>query len=123
MGRENWRYKQLDRERETAKKVPAQWTGIGCLVIMLIGVVAYMISGWFLEANALNHWIYIPPVLISAPFIPFLQPGVFLRLVLGVLAALMSYGVLSAIYSIMFPPQLGERDVPPLRPKRRRRDS
>ncbi len=120
MGRETRRYVD-EEDRLKPKQMDPVWRGVGCLIIVALGIVGYFLSGILLNANMENHWVYIPPVIMAPPFLPWLPPGTALRIVIGLIAVILGYTVISAVYAIMFPIRLGETDVPPLRRSDRRR--
>jgi hypothetical protein len=97
------------------------WRGVGCLIIITLGVLGYYLSGVILEANFENEWVYIPAEIISPPFAPWLPPGALLRIVVGLIAIALGYTVVNVLYAVFFPIKLGETDVPPLRRSGRRK--
>jgi hypothetical protein len=113
------------QEYETIAKqrtIHPVWRGIGCLLIIFLGVAGYLFSGWFLGANAENHWIFLPPEVLNPAFAPFLPSGAVVQIVVAVLFMIFSYGALSVLYAVFFPIQPGEQDSPQLyRRKSRRR--
>lgn len=120
MGRETIRYVD-EEERMKPKQLNPVWRGVGCLIIVTLGAVGYILSGGLLNANMRNHWIYIPPEIYAPSIFPWLPPGVALRIVLGLMAAMLGYGVISVVYAILFPIRRGELDVPPLSRSDRRK--
>ncbi len=122
MGRDSWRFRQSDEEREKRKRMNPVWRGVGCFTVVLLTLTGYLFAGWFLMANLTNHWIYMPPEVLRPSFAPWLPAGVLVQIVVAFIFMVMSYGALSLFYAIAFPIRPGETDVPPLkRPRRRRR--
>lgn len=124
MGRDSWRFAQHERERELRKRQNPLLRGLGCLVIVGIGLLAYFSSGWFLVANSENSWIYLPPEIILPPEqLPWLPPGFLVRLIVAVMIMVAGYGLLSLVYAILFPIRPGETDVPkpPKPPKKKKK--
>jgi hypothetical protein len=124
MGRDSWRFAQNERERELKKRQKPILRGIGCVLVVVLGLVAYFFSGWFLVANAENTWIYLPPEIILPPQqLPWLPPGAIVRLVIALTFMVASYGLLSLVYAIAFPVKPGETDAPrpPRPPKKKKR--
>ena len=126
MGRDTYRYRQLDKEREDRNRIPPMLRGLGCLIISLFMLMGYWFTGWFLQANLTNEWVYIPRSALAPDlptFLNFLEPmidqGVLVRLVVGVLFMLAAYGVLAIVYAVGFPIKPREIDAP--RPRKRRR--
>jgi hypothetical protein len=126
MGRDTYRYRQLDKEREERNRIPPLWRGLGCLVISIITLLGYWFGGWFLQANLRNGWIYLPRAAL-APDLPtlfnFLEPvvdqGVMVRLVIAFLFMLAAYGLLAVAYAVGFP--IKPRDIDAPMPRKRRR--
>jgi hypothetical protein len=84
------------------------------MLIVFLGLGGYFGSGWILDANAVNQWIYIPPGLLSPSFASWLPQGVFLRIAVGLLVIIFGYAILSFVYAVLFPIRLGETDEPPM---------
>jgi hypothetical protein len=120
MGRETIRYVE-EEERMKPRQMNPVWRGVGCLIIVTLGIMGYIVSGILLDANFRNHWIYIPPQIYAPSILPWLPPGAAIRIVIGVMTAMLGYGVVSVVYAIMFPIRRGELDVPPLRRSSRRK--
>jgi hypothetical protein len=120
MGRETIRYVD-EEERMKPRQMNPVWRGVGCLIIVTLGMVGYILSGVLLNANIRNHWIYIPSEIYAPSILPWLPPGAAIRIVIGIMAAMLGYGVISVVYAILFPIRLGETDVPPLRRSGRRK--
>jgi hypothetical protein len=126
MGRDTYRYRQLDKEREERQRISPKLRGLGCLIISFFMLLGYWFTGWFLNANAANGWIYLPRAILAPDlptFLNSLEPaldqGVLVRLVVGILFMLISYGMLALVYAIFFPIKPREIDAP--RPRKRRR--
>jgi len=127
MGRDTYRYRQLDKEREERNRIPPLWRGLGCLVLSIVMLLGYVFGGWFLRANATNGWIYLPRQALAPDlpnFLNFLEPaldqGALVRLVVGFLFMLLAYGVLSVAYAIAFPIKPRDIDAPLVRKRRRK---
>lgn len=118
MGRESYRYRQLDQEREARKALNPLWRGVGCLLLVAFAVGGYAFGGWFLSANAQSNWIYLPPAAMQP--VLWMPYGLAPRLVLAFLFLLLGSGVISVAYAILFPIHPGETDAPPMRRRRRK---
>jgi hypothetical protein len=113
MGRDSWRFHELDRERRRKGRIHPAWRGVGCILIVTLGFVGYAFAGWFLSKNL----VYIPPVIRRPPFAPWLPQDVIVKAVVAFLFMILTFTVLSVIYATAFPIQPGEKDVPT--PKRK----
>jgi|Deesub1362A_J573_1020465.scaffolds.fasta_scaffold02307_5 nicotinamide riboside transporter PnuC len=122
MGRATWKYEQQEKERVARKQIHPLWRGVGCIMIILLGGTGYLFAEWFLAANQVSGWLPIPVEVLRVPFAPWLPAGLVFKLGVALIFMIVSYGLVSILYAILFPPQLGEHDVPPLkrRPRRRR---
>ncbi|MGD8553038.1 MAG: hypothetical protein PVI81_06270 [Anaerolineales bacterium] len=121
MGRDTFRYRQLDKEREMRGQIDPIWRGVGCLIMVAFTVAGYFFANWFVRANATNGWIYIPREAYNPSFAPFLGNGLMIKLVVAFLFLLMSYGLMSFVYAVLFPIKPREDDAPP--PRRRPKKS
>lgn len=114
MGRGSmWSDRRFYEEREKKKRMNPVWRGVGCILIVILGTVAYFFSGWFIRQGL----VYLPPEVIRPSFASFLPDGVFAQIVISILFMMLSYTILSIIWAVMFPKQLGETDAPPMRKK------
>jgi hypothetical protein len=81
----------------------------------------YLFAGWFLIENARSNWLPIPAILLDPPVGVELPEGLVFKLVVAFIFMIISYGVVSVIFAILFPIQPGEFDHPPLSPSQRRK--
>jgi hypothetical protein len=121
MGKDSWRSRQAEEEREKRKRMHPVWRGVGCIFMGILSLMGYLLADWFVVANATSHWIYMPRELIRPSFAPFLPAGIFVKVAGAIIFLILSYGVLSVIYAIMFPVRPGPTDVPLQRKRPRRR--
>jgi hypothetical protein len=120
MGRDTYRYQSLDKEREERKRINPIWRGVGCITISVFGAAGYLFAQWFLRANLINNWIYIPRGAYNPNFpnwLNFLEPlfdnGALVKLVVALLFIVISFGVLNFFYAIGFPWTPEVTDAPP----------
>jgi hypothetical protein len=114
MGRGSmWSDRKFYEEREKAKRMNPVWRGVGCILIVILGAIAYIFSGWFIRAGI----IYIPAEVIRPSFARFLPDGVFAQLVISILFMMLCYTILSIIWAVIFPKKPKETDAPPMRKK------
>ena len=122
MGRDSWRARQHDIEREERRRVNPVWRGVGCLLLTVLAIGGYLFSNWFVVNNEYYGWIYLPPEVLRPAFAPWAPPGALVSVVVGFLFLLFAYLFLSIVYSFVFPEKRGEFDVPPLKRQRRRKN-
>lgn len=103
------------------------WRGIGCLFMLLIPVMAYAGATLLVEANFTERWVPISAELAAEVDVPIIGPvpHLYANLLVAVILALVGYGVVVMVYSLIFrwlgygPPKPGPLDAPPRRPRRR----
>lgn len=110
MGRDTWRFQKLDEERKRSKRLNPIWRGVGCVLVVILGFVGYIFSGWFLDQG----FVYIPRFSIQIPLITTIGGYVIVQLAVSFIFMIFSYAIMSVIYAVAFPLQLGETDAPPL---------
>jgi hypothetical protein len=97
------------------------WRGVGCVLLVALAAAGYFAAGWFLQQNALQGWVYLPPEIINIPRLTFLPSGILVQLFMAFVFMLFGYGVLAVVYAMAFPVKPGETDVPPLKRTRQKR--
>lgn len=118
MGRDSWRFAQLDRERDQRRKMNPIWRGVGCILIVILTVAGYAFADWFYTQNQISHWIFLPREITNPSFAPFLGNGLMLKIIIAFLFMILSYAIMSVIFAIASPIEPGEHDAPP--PKKER---
>jgi hypothetical protein len=124
MGTGRYEFRDQISKQDRERRLNPIWRGVGCLLLVILALAGYGLSGWFLAANQENAWIYLPYELYYPPFVPpalsFLPPGFFIRVGIGLLVMIFGYGLLSIFYAIFFPIEEKETDAPPLKRRRRK---
>jgi hypothetical protein len=121
MGRDTWRYRAEEREREQKKQLNPVWRGVGCVLVIALAVGGYFFGEWFLRQNQSRDWISIPSELIRLPGAPWLPDGFVFKLGVAILFFIITFGLLNIFYAIFFPIRLSEVDSPPLKPRGNKR--
>jgi hypothetical protein len=111
------------------------WRGIGCLLIVLVPVLAYAaadVTMPFFQSRGLvprellttpqtPDWLWIAPVLAQIYQFLFVRHGILAILVLTVIYILFIGGIMSVLYAFMYqlaaPSRYGPMDAPPPRVK------
>jgi hypothetical protein len=115
--------------RPEAKQVAPIWRGIGCVMILVIPVLSYLISYWFVHYAA-DQGLPIPYQLMGNPVMPatlyqtglapvadFIasQQNLYAILLMTVVLIVVFGGVISVIYAMVYrvvgPPRYGPLDV------------
>ncbi len=126
--------KYQEMQQQPASQVHPIWRGIGCVMLILIPIVAYAAADTFFD-NASNLRIFGSTVFPSSGIlyhIYFSYPlgDTLLRvapfhLVFMIVFSILGYLVLSMVYTIVYqvtgPPKYGPTNSPPLRNPRKRR--
>lgn len=114
---------------ETPWKIHPVWRGIGCLLILIIPIMAIAGAILVVQENARQKWVPIPTELSQSINLPiFGTVESFLAvMVVALLLALIGFGAVTIIYSLVYsligPPRYGPQDAPPIynKPNNRRR--
>lgn len=122
------RYRSYTRQevKERPWEVHPIWRGLGCILIILIPIMAYAAAVVVVHENLVNKWVDLPPELTGFIVIPYLGVRVFFAEIAATLLFMfIGYGILVLIYSIMYrivgPPRYGPLDSPPIRRQSTRR--
>lgn len=116
------------RDAETKKGLHPIWRGIGCIMLILMPMMAYAGAVELVKANYKNGWVLMPFELAQTVTIPYIGSiqNLYAYIAVGLILLMVGFGVLTILYSIMYstlgPPKYGPTDAPPpRRPKKRRR--
>ncbi len=113
------RYQQQQKPKPW--KIHPVWRGIGCVIMLILPVMAYYGSILLLEANANNGWMRIPIEFTG----PAAYPYLYAKLAVMIMLILFSYGILVILYTLLARlsgmQKYGPMDSPPIRPKKKKR--
>ena len=136
------RYTSYQKQKEKARRneVHPVMRGIGCILIVLVPMIAYGISTYVVDYGVRHAWpipatwlgiIDIPPLLLKlaglAVIWNFLQAqnNLTANLVFTVAFAILIFGILSILYGFTYklfgPPEYGPTDVPPIKGRKVKR--
>jgi hypothetical protein len=99
------------------------WQGIGCLLMIMIPVMAYAGAILLVQANVSQGWVPISAELARPVTIPNVGSFeyLFANLLVAAVLAMLGFGLLVAIYSLVYravgPSRLGPLDADPIRRK------
>ena len=115
------KFNKGSRMQERPWKIHPIWRGIGCLMMILIPVMAYAGAVVLVQANLEQGWLPMPRELIQTVALPLVGEVKQFYAVVIVTALLMiiGFGVVTILYSLIYsavgPPRLGPLDAPPVR--------
>jgi hypothetical protein len=115
------KYNDQSRLAERPWKIHPIWRGIGCLLLLVIPLMAYAGAVLLVEANNVQHWLPMPRELAQTVTIPYLGDVKYFAAIaiVTVLLMIIGFGFVTIIYSLVYkafgPPSLGPLDAPPVR--------
>lgn len=102
------------------------WRGIGCILFLILPIIAFLAANLLLEMNSERGWVAVPPELTNSftvPQVDYTISNFFATLMLTALILLLGFGLIMVVYSLIFsilgPPKYGPMDAPPIRRKTR----
>ena len=124
MGRHRSYTRQVVKERPW--DVHPIWRGIGCVLIILIPIMAYAGAVLLIRQNNINNWVSLPPELNMTYVIAYLGFKInFSEVSATILLMFIGFGALVILYSFMYsligPSRYGPLDSPPIKRKPRKR--
>jgi hypothetical protein len=136
------RYTSYQRERAKAKRneVNPVMRGIGCILIVLVPILAYGIAVYVVDYGVRRGWpipatwlgiIAIPPLLLRLAGLSIIwnflqaQNNLIANLVFALAITIVIFGILSILYGFTYrlfgPPEYGPTDMPPIRGRKVKR--
>jgi len=121
------KYNPRDRAAPRPWSIHPVWRGIGCLMMVIIPIMAWAAATLLVQENAKRGWLPMPAQLVQTVNLPLIgaAPFFFANLLTAVILALIGFGLFTIIYSMIFsalgPPRYGPLDAPPdhRRPRKR----
>jgi hypothetical protein len=112
-----------DQSRLQARpwKIHPIWRGIGCILMIIIPVLAYAGAVLLVRENTVQRWLPMPRELTQPMTLPLVGTvdNFIAVMMVTLLLMLISFGMLTIIYSLIYsalgPPRLGPLDAPPVR--------
>jgi len=116
------KYKIYEQPRkEHPWKIHPVWRGIGCVMLVLIPLMAYAGASLLMEANAHNHWVPVPREFRGPAQYPYLYAHLGVTLLVSMIGFVVMVIIYSLVYRFAGPPRYGAQDAPPPRKSSRRR--
>lgn len=116
--------------REERKRIHPVWRGVGCILMILIPIIAFAAGSVLLDMNGRNNWFPLPADLVARPghfLYNYVQdPMIHIKLILTVAFSAVLFGLFTWVtFIIVSNFGLTDRNdpyyVPPVRTRRRRR--
>lgn len=120
-------YQSRGRAPARPWRVHPVWRGIGCVMMILIPVIAYAGAVRLVEENLKQGWLPVPAEFARTITLPVLGSVQYLLayLLVTVVLSLIGFGVFTALYSLIYsligPSKYGPLDSPPIRREQRGR--
>ena len=120
-------YGRQTPSKERPYEIHPVWRGIGCILIVLIPILAYAGAVLLVQANRSRGWLSVPPAFARAVDLPVFGsvPYLYANLAAAVVLALAGFVVLTVVYALFYrlagPPALGPTDASPEWGRSRRR--
>lgn len=93
------------------------WRGIGCILLILLPIIAFAGAKVLVQANIEQRWIDIPQELSGSFSAPLVGRVLFIDLAVWVILIVIGFGILTAVYAIFYrllgPPRHGPLESPP----------
>jgi len=118
------KYDKFSRQSHQAEKpwsIHPVWRGIGCLMMLLIPIMAYAGSVLLVNANLEQGWFVMPGDLMREVDVPVIGPvdHLWANLLFTLALSLVGFALLTAIYAAVYqlvgPSRYGPLDAPPVR--------
>ena len=103
------------------------WRGIGCVLMILIPIMAFAGAVLLVQANLEQKWLPTPYELAQPVLLPYFGRVNYLYayLLVAVILSLIGFALLSVVYALVYnligPSQYGPVDSLPVRHQKRRR--
>lgn len=117
------KYNYLAQQPKNLEKQPVHpiWRGIGCLMIVLMPIVAYAAASLLVDAALKYGWVNISRDLTQSVYIPVVLkpvPHLFANLALSIILIFIGYGFLVFLYALVYKfsgtSKMGPYDSPPI---------
>jgi hypothetical protein len=121
------KYSPRSRMQERPWDIHPVWQGIGCILLVLIPIMAYTGAVLIVQENNAQHWIPLPAEMLQTVAIPNLTSvdHLYANLLIAGILTFLGFGLIYAIYAIVYhfvgPSPYGPLDAPPVRYRKKKR--
>ena len=116
------KYDKFSSQSRAAKRpweIHPVWQGIGCVLMVIVPIMAYAAAVLIVEANIEQGWLPMPVELVRP--VDILEFGMvdhfFANLMVAALLSILIFTVMFAVYSLLYrmvgPSRYGPMDAPP----------
>ena len=95
------------------------WRGIGCLILILLPIIAFAGAKVLVQMNSRRNWVSISKELAGSIVVPVIGRVLYADLAVMIILIVIGFGLLTVLYALMYrlfgPPTYGPLDVPPER--------
>ncbi len=120
-------YNPQSYKAASSEGVHPVWRGIGCVLMILIPIMAFAGAVLLVQANLEQKWLPTPYELAQPVLLPYFGRVNYLYayLLVAVILSLIGFALLSVVYALVYnligPSQYGPVDSLPVRHQKRRR--
>ncbi|MCK4899705.1 MAG: hypothetical protein KAS38_13055 [Anaerolineales bacterium] len=120
-------YNPQSYQAASSEGVHPVWRGIGCVLMILIPIMAFAGAVLLVQANLEQKWLPTPYELAQPVLLPYFGRVNYLYsyLLVAVILSLIGFALLSVVYALVYnligPSQYGPVDSLPVRHQKRRR--
>jgi hypothetical protein len=87
------------------------WITVGCVLVVGLPALGYLLAEYLLQLNFQRHYLYIPPELAWPPGAPYL----LVKLAIAALSLLIGTGLFTSVFGLIWPLRPGKYDSPNLK--------
>jgi hypothetical protein len=103
--------------RRLGRPVHPIWRGIGCILLILLPILAFAGAKLLVQANIKQRWINIPQEMTGSFTAPLVGRVFFADLAVWIILIVIGFGLLTAVYALIYrllgPPTRGPLESPP----------
>ncbi len=93
------------------------WRGIGCVLLILLPIIAFAGAKILVQANRTQRWVQIPVELSGSFIAPVIGRVYYADLAMAVILIVIGFAIITVVYSVVYRiigiPRYGPLDSPP----------